>query len=165
VIDVQFTVTESEYLEAQHLFMREQQRKSRWWRWGVWLVLLVSTADTLVTTSRPIPPYTFVCVIFCFFPLWNGLLRKMAFRKRFAKEKQSLTNAHVVVGHEGYRCDVPGMGSGITEWGAISGWLEGKTVFVLRSGYLMRIVPKSPLTEEQIESVRLLFAQEIGPAR
>lgn len=168
MIDLHFSITEPEYLEAQRLFMREQHRKLRWWFWVMSGIFFLSGVAVLLTAPRPItfaelPSYLstlFVIsiVLLCILPL-----QKRAFKKRFLKERANLTNAHLTLDSRGYHCDVPGVGSGSAEWSGISSWLEGKLVFVLRSGYLMRIIPKADLVEAQQNEVRTLLAENVGP--
>jgi hypothetical protein len=168
MIDLHFSLTEPEYLQAQQLFTREQHRKLRWWLWAMSGIFLISATCVLLTTPKPITfaelpsslPALFVIpiVLLCILPL-----QKHAFKKRFQKEKANLTNAHLILDARGYHCNVPGVGSGTAEWSGISSWLEGELVFVLRSGYLVRIVPKAALTEAQLNEVRTLLTEKIGP--
>ena len=168
MIDIRFTVTEPEYLEAQQIFVREQRRTSRWRRRISWAILLAAFVVLLSTLPRPLhfktlPPYLYGLAFLCLLPLCIKPLQRRNFKKRFATDRTNLTDAHLVLDRSGYRSEVPGIGSGIAEWRGMSGWFEGEKVFMLRSGYHMRIVPKASLTEVQLEEVRSLLTEQIGP--
>lgn len=168
MIDIRCTLTEHEYLEAQQMFQQEQMKNSRWWRWTLCAVFVVSTGVTFWSLPRPIslgmvPPYAFALIVLSAMPLWTPLLQRRAFKNRYQKEKVNMTDAHITIDASGFRCEVPGIGSGVAEWSGMSGWQEGKSVFMIRSGYLMRIVPKRALSSEEMQSLVQILSARIAP--
>lgn len=165
MIDTYFTITQDEYLEAQKLYMRSN-RKARWLRGGLWAVLLVGVATVALTKGvelneqilRQLAPVMVLVASVSLLPL----LKKYGLKKRFHKEKQNLTNVHLILDEKGYHTEIPGIGGGVAEWAGMDGWLEGKNVFILRTGLLMRVFPKVPLSQDEVEEVRQLLKAKIG---
>ena len=96
-------------------------------------------------------------------PLYLKPLTKNAMKKRFLKEKANFTNAKLQLDDDGFRISIRGIGEGIADWRGMSQWPEGNKVIILRSGLLMRIVPKSALDESELTEVRSLLTTKIGP--
>jgi hypothetical protein len=168
MIEIRFTLTEPEYLEAQQLFMRNHNQKYRWSRSTVWALFIAGVALAACTAQRPltfntIPIYVWVLFVLCFYPLWIIPLQRSGLKKRFVIEKRNLTDAHVQLDDNGYHVEVPNIGSGTAQWGGISKWVEGKVVIILLSGLLMRIIPKHPLSGPQLNELRQLLGKYIGP--
>ena len=95
--------------------------------------------------------------------LFAGPLRRRAFKQRYIKEQPNLTNVQVQIDDTGFRSDIPGIGSGFAEWPGVAKWMEGRSLFILRSGYLMRVVPKSALSPSEQEDLRKLLNSKVGP--
>ncbi len=170
MIDIHFSVSEKEYLEAQKLFM-STNKKLKWIRTALLIVLLLSfvlvVSSALISAQhfgealqQLLPFFAVVLVLLaCFSPFFQN----RGFKKRFLKEKQNLTNAHLVLDDAGYHIDIPGVGSGVAEWTSMDGWLEGKQIIILPAGLLMRILPKAPLTAHQLDEARELLTEKLGP--
>jgi hypothetical protein len=166
MIDIHFTLTEKEYLEAQALFLRESDRKARRWRWPLTAFLFVCLA---VFWSLPKPidwsditTWVFV-VLVCLAFLPRKLLRRHLFRKRFQKEGALFVDVHTVLDDASYRNEIPGIGHSVTEWKAMTDWAEGDSVFIVKQTLLIRIIPTHVLSEPQREELRALFTRQIGP--
>ncbi len=149
--------------------MQNHNRKSRWVRRALWVTFVLGFITAAFAVTRPssfstIPAYVFALLARCLFPFWVIPLQRRAFRKRFVLEKQNLTNAHVWLDDSGYHIEVLGVGSGIAEWGSMSKWMEGKSVIILLTGLLMRIVPKAPLSQKELDGLRQLLMKQIAPA-
>ena len=166
MIDIHFTLTEAEYLEAQKLYTSSNKS---WKRVRVILIVILLLSVTVVLLSLPngkgaeviqqLRPLAVIAIFLSLLPLW----KKWGFKKRFLTERQNLTNVNLIIDDSGYRANIPGIGEGVAEWGGMDGWQEGKSVIVLRSGLLMRLFPKAPLREAQIDEVRKLLTRKLGP--
>jgi hypothetical protein len=168
MINIHFTITEAEYLEAQDLFTREQNKKMRTWLWLISGASFLIGLFSLLASPRPIslatiPSYAIPMMVMGGLPLYIKPAVKRAMKKRFPKEVKNLTNATVQLDDTGYRTSIPGVGEGTADWRGISQWFEGDKVFVLRSGLLMRIVPKSALDDSERSELRSLLSEKIGP--
>ncbi len=166
-MEIIFTVTKTEYIEAQSLFLQDELRLSRKWRWPLAGLFFVIAVVSILTSQRPLelaslPIYTLPLFVMAVVVLSIGPLVRRGFAKRYEKEKINLTDARVLLDEVGYHSDVPGVGSGVAEWSGIQSWREGKHVFVLRSGYLMRILPKSALSAYEQHQVRELLAAKMN---
>jgi hypothetical protein len=170
MIDIAYSVTEAEYLEAQSLYVRRKSGKTVFLLRGV-IVLgaLVASVRPLLATLRDgdpfdwtrfIAPLLFAAVFIFALPY----LQRRAFRKRFKIESANLTNVRMKLSESGMEVDVPGTGHGFLEWSGLSEWLEGKLVFMAIAGYTFRPIPKSALTPQQIDEVRDLLSLYIKPA-
>jgi len=171
MIDITYSLTEAEYLEAQSLYVHKKSGKTPFiLRCIVALgAVLVSSRALLATLqygdpfdwSRITPPLI-VAAIFIF-----GLpsLQRWGFRKRYKVEANNLTHVSLKLDESGWEVDVPGAGRGSLEWSGLSDWMEGKLVFMAISGYTFRPIPKSALTPPQVDEVRELLARKIKPAK
>jgi hypothetical protein len=170
MIDIHFSITEEEYLEAQKLYMSTNKKLKRMRRGA--LIVFSITIIAVAVAALKTPPRTGE-VFQQFFPLsvlmllflacLSPTVQKRNFKKRFLKERRNLANSHLVLDDTGYHMEVPGIGGGTAEWGGMDGWLEGTQVIILPAGLLMRIFPKAPLTEIQIEEARALLTDKLGP--
>ncbi len=166
MIDIYFTLSQAEYLEAQKL-NTSKNRTFKWFRWGLLAFGLFALAVVVLRSPNrfdadaftQFAPFFTIVLIALFLPF----MQKSGFKKRFLKEKQNFTNARLVMDEMGYHLSIPGVGGGIAEWGGMDGWLEGKSVFLLRSGLLIRLFPKAPLDQTQLEEVRALLTEKLGP--
>ena len=170
MIDIHFSVTEEEYLEAQKLYMSTNKKLKRMRRGAliVFSITIIIVAVAALTTPprsgemfQQVFPLSVLMLLLlaCFSPT----VQRRSFKKRFLKEKQNLTNSHLILDDMGYHMETPGIGGGTAEWGGMDGWLEGTHVIILPAGLLMRIFPKAPLTTIQIEEARALLTDKLGP--
>lgn len=170
MITFHFTITEAEYIEAQSLFMKQSSGKMRWLRYGSIAVLIISVSLFIFSRARDgettgsellqqFVPVVVLAAIFSCLPL----LQKWAFKKRFPKEKENLTNVRVQMDDDGYHVDIPGVGAGVAAWEPMRVWIEGPNVVMIRSGFLMRVFPKSALTDVEMQEARMLLTRKIGP--
>ena len=166
MIDFQFTLTQAEYIEAQKLYMSSNKS---WKRLRIILmgVLLLSFTVLLLSLRSGTGAVAFqqlkALIILMVFLFFVPLLQRFGFRKRFLKERKNLTNVTVIIDEVGFHSDIPGIGGGVAEWAGMDGWQEGKKVIMLRSGLLMRLFPKSSLSETEMVDVRKLLARKLGP--
>ena len=170
MIDICFTVTESEYLEAQKLFVRHQYRNVIRLRWILVAVYIASSLAVPFIGSRPHHPsplhvllslFMSVCVVVAILGAKN-LLQRLAFGRRFRKEKRFLTDVHARIDDQGYWCEIPGVGSGMMEWLAFDRWTEGYTVIFLVTGSSMTMVSKSSLTPPQLSELRMMLQTRVS---
>ena len=166
MIETMFTLTKAEYIEAQSLFARDDLRLSRKWRWPLAVLFFAMAFVSVMTSQRPlglgsIPVYTFPLFVMAVVLICIGPLMRRGFAKRYEKEKSNLTNARIWLDDVGYHYDVPGIGAGVAEWAGIQTWREGEQVFMLRSGYLLRVLPKSALSPYEQHQVRELIAAKV----
>ncbi len=167
MIDVVFTLTMNEYLEAQRLHMRERIRRGRTRRTILLCILFIGLFVFLWMTTGPrdallITPPTVLGTIMLALGL-RKILHTWIFRKRFKTDSRLLTNVHLTVDDLGTHGETVGIGHGTLEWTAFTNWFEGKQSFVLLIGYLFRAIPKRLLSEPEIEQLRSLLQQKIGP--
>lgn len=164
MIDLIYSLEKNEYIEAQRLFVASRKRRGRIFSWIavgvlglavgiiaqkyllVWLILIGAALLGLITQL-----------------LLNPLLQRYCFGRRFRTEARFLTNVRLQVDHNGLCSQVDGIGRGTTEWTAFTSWIEGNTVFVMISGYLLRPISKRSLSSMQQDELRGLFGQHIGP--
>ena len=166
MINVWFTLSQDEYVEAQTLFMREQNRKARWWRWplaattliGCALMIVTGRPASFISMPGPVIGLGAMGLLFLFLPI----LQKSTFKKRFKKESANLTNLRVELSSRGIFAEIPGRGSGMADWITIDTWIEGDQVFMLKSGLLMRVLPKRVFDDEQCNDLRNLLTSEVG---
>ena len=169
MIETYFSLTKAEYIESQRLFVQDALGKSRSWRWPLAAFLLLNALWTFFYPHQRLaftdsPAFAFVWVLLAMSLLFPGHLSRLGFAKRYEKEKVNLTNAHLILDDVGYHTEVPGIGSGVAEWPGIQKWKEGASVFVLKSGFLMRVIPKSSLSPYEQHQVRDLLIAKLGPA-
>ena len=168
MIAFNFTITESEYLEAQQLFIANLGRKSQWRRTTVWFIFIAGLALALWTSPRPLqistfPPYVPILFVLCFYPIFSAPLQRRSLKKRFVAEKQNLVDATMQLDDAGLHVSVPNRGSGVALWPSFSKWIEGNLVIILPNGLQMRIIPKRTLTGPQLIELRELLSKQLGP--
>ena len=167
MIDIVLTLTESEYLEAQRLHMRERIRRGRIRRTISLCILFTGLFVFFWKTTGPrdavlitLPTVSGTIVLALGL---RKILHTWIFRKRFKTDSRLLTNVHLTIDDLGTHGETVGIGHGTLEWTAFTNWLEGKQSFVLFIGCLFRAIPKRLLSEQETAHLRSLLEQKIGP--
>jgi hypothetical protein len=167
IIDIHYTITKPEYVEAQQLFIKRKRRKSSVVLRRIFaLVLAISVGIVVTLNSHSVALTAGVVLGYILLVLAILLLGPLAQRfilsRRFTTEVRLLTNVHIVIDEASYRAKIPGIGESVTEWTAFTSWLEGKQVFELIVGYTFRPIPKRLLSLQQQDELRTLLAQKIA---
>ena len=161
MIEITFTLSEAEYIEAQELYFRTSNQGTRWKLRAIGGIILISLLSviltnlhqlsTLLTGKLALP--VIVLAILVLAP-W---LRKRGFRKRYRVELPSVTGVHLQIDEIGYHSRVAGQGQGDIFWSAFTSYGDTSNLFALFKGYSFYAIPKRALDEHQIDELEQLI--------
>ncbi len=169
MIDIAYTISKPEYIEAQKLFIKRRRRKSLYLRLTLYAFLIIVCAYSLFTAKGEIEGAsvfvgTAVFLVLAVIVL-NRSLQKFFLLRRFATESRFLTGVHVTMDDDSFRGSIDRIGESVTQWTAFTGWVEGPTVFALIAGLSFRPIPKRVLSPEQQTELRDLLERHITIAK
>jgi hypothetical protein len=165
MIDIRYTVSKAEYIEAQRLFIKRKRRKSLYSRLVLYVIFVAACAYALLTSKDQMQGAsvfvgTAAFIVFAVVVL-NRSLQKFALGKRFATESKFLSGVHLILDDTSIRGDVEGIGEAVTQWGAYTGWVEGPAVFAIIGGFTFRPIPRRVLSPDQQSELRDLLTRHI----
>jgi hypothetical protein len=169
MIDISYTVSRPEYIEAQRLFIGRRRRKSLYWRLVIYAVFVIGCV-LVVWTSKDDRRGAIDFIATMAFVLIGvvtliRLSQKYFLVKRFATESRFLSGIHLTIDDSGLHGIVEGIGESTTQWGALTAWAEGANVFLLISGFTFRPIPKRVLSPDQQTELRDLLKRHIATAK
>jgi hypothetical protein len=162
MIDAVYTVSQSEFTEAQRIWCSRELKKLP----GRVLVQVVSVIFGV-----------FLGMSFGYVPAWleialgTSLLvivlvcqwRKKAIRNyQFSMNADRMEAVHIHIDETGYRDEKTSVCGGWIAWPSFTGWRESTNVFVLGRNLTFITLPKSAIATEQQEELRALLRQHLG---
>jgi hypothetical protein len=170
MIDIAYTVSRPEYIEAQRLFIGRRRRKSLYWRLAIYAIFFIGCGLVIWSSKDDRRRGAIDFILTMTFVLLAAvtlvrLSQKYLLVKRFATESKFLSGIHLMIDDTGLRGIIEGIGESTTQWGALTAWLEGPTVFVLIAGFTFRPIPKRVLSPEQQTELCDLLERHIITAK
>lgn len=157
MIDLTYTISESEFIEAQTLWCPAAVKKlpgrvilnaaylifAGFLGWSIphlagWLqIALEGSLIGIVLIAR-----------------WR---RRSVARFQYFSTRDQFEDLHIRIDESGYSDEKPGRSGGWITWQGFTGWKEGSTVFVLGRTLQFITVPKAALSTEQQADLRALL--------
>jgi hypothetical protein len=165
VIEITFTLSEVEYIEAQKLYIQTTNPRLKWKLRVFGGIILISFLFVILTnlhqistvfTEKLVIPVS-VLVILAIAP-W---LQKRGFRKRYRIELPGITDVHLQIDEIGYHSKVAGQGQGEIPWSAFTSYGDTSNLFALFKGYSFYAIPKRALDDDQIREVEQLIKSHL----
>ncbi len=162
MIDAVYTVSQSEFTEAQQIWCSRELKKLP----GRVLVQVVSIifGGFLGFGFHYLPRWLSIAlgVSLLLIVLVSQWRKKAVRRYQFSLNADRMEAMHIYIDETGYRDEKASVSGGWIAWPGFTGWSEGPNVFVLGRNLNFIPVPKSAIAPEQQEELRALLREHLG---
>jgi hypothetical protein len=106
MIDIHYTISKSEYIEAQRLFIKRRRRKSLYLRVALYAIFVVVCGIALVTSGNDMQGASIFIGTTAFIVIATVVisraLQKYLIGKRFATESKFLSGIHLTIDDDSF---------------------------------------------------------------
>ena len=164
MIDVTYTLSQTEFSEAQKIWCSKQVKKLP--GYVLYQVFSVVFGGLVGWSFRYLPIWLIGALsVSMLANVAVYLWRKKAIRRyQYSANAELMEAVQIHIDEVGYRNEKSGRCGGWIAWDGFTGWLENKKIFVLGRNMTFIVIPKAALSTEEQAELRSLVIQYLGKA-